>query len=116
MQPNASTPPFLPLDSPEAGLDLVGGKGASLARLASAGLPVPSGFHLTTEAYRRFVAQNDLQAVILSAAGEAVGHDHASLERASVTIRALFAGGMIPEEVAAAIAQGYAHLGAGNQR
>lgn len=59
------------------------------------------------------MAQNDLQAVILSAAGEAVGDDHASLEQASVTIRALFAGGMIPEEVAAAIAQGYAHLGAG---
>jgi phosphoenolpyruvate synthase/pyruvate phosphate dikinase len=39
----------------------VGGKGASLARLADAGLPVPGGFHVTTGAYARFVADNDLQ-------------------------------------------------------
>jgi phosphoenolpyruvate synthase/pyruvate phosphate dikinase len=28
-----------------------GGKGASLARLARAGFPVPPGFHVTTGAY-----------------------------------------------------------------
>ena len=44
----------LPLDHPEATLEKVGGKGASLARLANAGLPVPDGFHITTLAYRRF--------------------------------------------------------------
>ena len=46
----------LPLDDAAADLASVGGKGASLARLARAGLPVPGGFHVTTEAYRRFVA------------------------------------------------------------
>ncbi|ROP35430.1 PEP/pyruvate-binding domain-containing protein [Saccharothrix texasensis] len=44
----------LPLADPAADLGTVGGKGASLARLAAAGLPVPAGFHLTTHAYRRF--------------------------------------------------------------
>ncbi|TQM77993.1 pyruvate,water dikinase [Saccharothrix saharensis] len=44
----------LPLADPDADLETVGGKGASLARLAAAGLPVPGGFHLTTHAYRRF--------------------------------------------------------------
>jgi phosphohistidine swiveling domain-containing protein len=34
----------------------VGGKAASLARLAAAGLPVPPGFVLTTDAYRRLHA------------------------------------------------------------
>src|SRR5437899_12566708 len=43
----------LGLDDPAADLPAVGGKGASLARLAAAGLPVPPGFHVTTEAYRR---------------------------------------------------------------
>ncbi|MCC8246547.1 PEP/pyruvate-binding domain-containing protein [Saccharothrix luteola] len=43
----------LPLADPTADLETVGGKGASLARLAAAGLPVPAGFHLTTHAYRR---------------------------------------------------------------
>ena len=51
---------ILGLDSPDATLELVGGKGASLARLATAGLPVPPGFHITTRAYRRFVSENQL--------------------------------------------------------
>ena len=38
----------LNLADPQASLDLVGGKGASLARLAQADLPVPGGFHVTT--------------------------------------------------------------------
>src|SRR5947209_7210092 len=33
--------------------DLVGGKGLSLGLLARAGLPVPPGFCLTTDVYRR---------------------------------------------------------------
>ncbi|MGW6929553.1 PEP/pyruvate-binding domain-containing protein [Lentzea sp. NPDC054927] len=45
-------PLILPLDDPAADLAAVGGKGASLARLTRAGLPVPAGFHLTTCAYR----------------------------------------------------------------
>ncbi|WP_433273967.1 PEP/pyruvate-binding domain-containing protein [Actinosynnema sp. CS-041913] len=44
----------LPLDDPGADLAEVGGKGASLARLVRAGLPVPGGFHVTTHAYRLF--------------------------------------------------------------
>ncbi|CCH31455.1 PEP/pyruvate-binding domain-containing protein [Actinosynnema sp. NPDC047251] len=45
-------PLVLPLADPAAEPDLVGGKGASLARLVRAGLPVPDGFHVTTHAYR----------------------------------------------------------------
>ncbi|MFF0865563.1 PEP/pyruvate-binding domain-containing protein [Nonomuraea sp. NPDC003560] len=46
----------IPLDD-EAAADLgtAGGKGASLARLVRAGLPVPGGFVVTTRAYRSFV-------------------------------------------------------------
>jgi phosphoenolpyruvate synthase/pyruvate phosphate dikinase len=51
---------LLELVSPLATLERVGGKGASLARLAAAGLPVPPGFHITTAAYRRFVNENHL--------------------------------------------------------
>ena len=51
----------LPLSDPGADLETVGGKGMSLARLANAGLPVPGGFHVTTEAYRHFVSENELQ-------------------------------------------------------
>ena len=50
-----ASPFILKLNGPDATLELVGGKGASLARMAEAGLPVPPGFQITTYAYRRFV-------------------------------------------------------------
>ena len=40
--------------------ELLGGKGANLARLSSAGFPVPSGFVVTTDAYRSFVETHEL--------------------------------------------------------
>ena len=57
---NDVSPFVLALDDASATLDTVGGKGASLVRMAAAGLPVPPGFHITTSAYRRFVAANEL--------------------------------------------------------
>ncbi|MGI5507061.1 PEP/pyruvate-binding domain-containing protein [Lentzea sp. CA-135723] len=53
---------LLPLDDPQATLAVVGGKGASLARLVRAGLPVPAGFHLTTRAYRERSMEGVLEA------------------------------------------------------
>jgi pyruvate,water dikinase len=45
----------LALDDPDAVPEVVGGKGASLARLARAGVRVPPGFHVTTAAYPDFL-------------------------------------------------------------
>ena len=68
MSPQDADPLILRLGSPGANLAHVGGKGASLSRLAAAGLAVPPGFHVTTLAYRRFVGENDLFGPILAAA------------------------------------------------
>jgi phosphohistidine swiveling domain-containing protein len=100
----------LPLADPRAALETVGGKGASLARLVAAGLPVPDGFHVTTVAYRRFVAENDLQPGILAALEPVDVSQPATLEAASTTIRALFAAAQTPPDVAGAIALAYAAL------
>ncbi len=107
------TSPFiLNLDSPQATLDRVGGKGASLARMATAGLPVPPGFHITTDAYRRYVEENHLGDRILSAAAQAQGKDLAALDRASEQIQTLIARGTIPGDIAEMIRQWYGELGA----
>lgn len=61
--------------------DLLGGKGANLAEMASLGLPVPPGFTITTEVCRAFFADGDrlpedLRAEIMSALaviGQTVG-------------------------------------------
>ncbi|MBB6554187.1 PEP/pyruvate-binding domain-containing protein [Nonomuraea rubra] len=88
----------LPLDDPAADLATVGGKGASLARMAGAGLPVPGGFHVTTEAYRAFVA--GFHDEILRAAAE----DPAR-------IPPLFAAHDVPGELAEEIRRAHAALG-----
>ncbi|MBZ5707900.1 PEP/pyruvate-binding domain-containing protein [Nannocystis pusilla] len=103
----------LPLAAQTASLDQVGGKGVSLARMAIAGLPVPDGFHLTTAAYRRFVAETGLAAVIEAHAGEAAGDDADALARASAAIAARFAAAPLPDELAAALRRAYAALGGG---
>ena len=103
-------PYTLPLSDPQADLATVGGKGASLAKLAQAGLPVPDGFHVTTAAYREFVAANGLQARILAALKAVDPAQPATLDAASQAIGQLFAGAEIPAPLAEAITQAYAAL------
>ncbi len=100
----------LPLADPGATLETVGGKGASLARLVAAGLPVPGGFHVTTAAYRRFVADNNLKPGIDTALAQVDVSQPATLERTSQAIGELFAGAQTPPDVASAIALAYASL------
>ncbi len=105
------SPWILPLASEEVALALVGGKGASLMRLATRGFPVPPGFLITTAAYRRFVTENSLQAEIDGAVRGVDGSDPAALERAATAISERFAGGIVPHAIAVAILQAYAALG-----
>jgi lysophospholipase L1-like esterase len=104
-------PLVLPLMDAAASLAAAGGKGASLARMAAAGLPVPSGFHVTTAAYRRFVDANGLQESILTAVSAARSEEPATLDDAARQIAALFAAGAVPGDVAGAIGDAYATLG-----
>ena len=71
-------------------LELLGGKGRSLTNLVNHGFHVPTGFHVTTSAYKDFVAENDLQSKILACAKPALVNGQASFEQASHEIRALF--------------------------
>jgi len=83
---NTSGLTVFPVASTTASLELVGGKGRSLARLAAAGLPVPTGFLVSTRAYRDFVEANGLQRPILDLVADVTPHDAASAERASTSI------------------------------
>ena len=101
---------ILTLSDPQATLENVGGKGMSLAKLTRAGLPVPGGFHVTTAAYRQFVAANDLQAKIIAALRIADAAVPASLETASRSIYELFEHAHIPADVSDAIVDAYQAL------
>jgi len=102
---------ILPLDATDASLEVVGGKGKSLATMAAAGFPVPRGFLLTTTAYRDFVRENRLGAAILSLATNVSGQDAASSESVSADIHALFEGAVLSDQVITDIQRAYAELG-----
>ncbi len=93
-----------------ADVNLVGGKGANLGELTSAGFPAPPGFCLTTEAYRVFVAANQLLPEILRLGRSAQADGPEALETVSAQMRALFAAGQFPTDLAAEIQSAYAQL------
>ncbi|NNG18142.1 hypothetical protein HJ590_00875 [Naumannella sp. ID2617S] len=86
-------------------LPLAGGKGANLGELVAAGLPVPDGFVLTTDAYRHFIHANDLADRIRE-----LVTSHAP-ERAAAEIARLFGEGELPSEVGSMLTEAYARLG-----
>ncbi len=71
-------------------METVGGKGASLARLACAGFPVPDGFLIPTAAYLDYVASNDLKKRILSRLTNLPFDEPAASQEASAEIRGWF--------------------------
>jgi phosphoenolpyruvate synthase/pyruvate phosphate dikinase len=103
-------PYTLPLSDPQATLENVGGKGASLARLAAAGLPVPGGFHITTAAYDEFVAANELEPRILAALEKVDASQLSTLEAAAIAIHDLFMDAALPEVIAGAVRAAYEGL------
>ena len=48
-----------PIKTTQNQLDLVGGKGRSLARMSCADFDVPGGFLVTTDAYKKFINDVD---------------------------------------------------------
>jgi rifampicin phosphotransferase len=100
----------LSLDDRRAILETVGGKGASLARLLRAGVPVPGGFHLTTAAYEQVVAVNDLENGIQAALEKIETSNPDTLESASGEIEELFLRGSMPQDISEAISRAYASL------
>jgi pyruvate,water dikinase len=89
-------------------IDQAGGKGANLGELTRAGLPVPPGFVIVTDAYRGYVADHQLADKIAALA--APTDDPAGYDSASEQIRALFSDD-VSDELRAEIAAAYGELG-----
>ena len=104
---------ILSLADERATLERVGGKGASLAKMAAGGLPVPDGFHITTQAYQAFVDANKLQNQIRRILKTVDAAIPASLEDASQKIGALFAHGQVPARMVDEVRAAYAALNGG---
>ena len=96
-----------------AEVQVAGGKGASLSRMALAGLPVPPGFVVSATAFARFLDAHGIAGQILEALERVDPASRPSLEAASREIKALIRSLEVPPEIASAIAAAYAELGGG---
>ena len=117
--PDGSTAPglILRLSHVDGGmLPLVGGKAANLGELIAAGLPVPDGFCLTTQAYREATGTvrdgvlaelGNLQAARQPGTAGEAAELAAVAGRAREAIRAI----PVPPRIVAAVEQAYAALG-----
>jgi phosphoenolpyruvate synthase/pyruvate phosphate dikinase len=101
---------IVPLDSQVYSLEIVGGKDRSLAKLTNAGFDVPDGFKVTTQAYRQFVAEHDLQSRILEPAKPRIVEGHTSFEQASSDINSLFHEHSLNDEIVQEIVNAYENL------
>ncbi|WP_322509553.1 PEP/pyruvate-binding domain-containing protein [Anaerolinea sp.] len=98
-------------DSSALSLDLSGGKGANLAKLAQAGFPVPQGMILTTPAYLEFVLHNQLEDFIRSTIASLSNPTLEELEKASEAIRAQFRRGQFPDHLKQELLSAYQRMG-----
>ena len=98
------------LNTTNDALEIVGGKGRSLAKMINSGFAVPGGFVVTTSAYTAFVDANNMQDEILKLAKPEVVEGRTSFENASKSIQQLFTDGNLPADLDKAIREAYAEL------
>jgi pyruvate,water dikinase len=91
---------------------VVGGKGASLGELVRAGLPVPPGFVVTTQAFERAMRVADPAGAIGAQLAALPGTDLAAIEHATAAIRGQITAAPIGADLATAITAAYLALGA----
>lgn len=93
----------------------VGGKGANLGEMTSAGLPIPPGFVVTAEAYLEAIDHAGIRRRLLDGFREAAAaaDDPGRLTTAAAALREAVRGVPIPDDVRAAILGEYHRLGDG---
>lgn len=91
-------------------LPRVGGKNAGLGEMTRAGLRVPPGFAVTTDAYRDLLEEAGLGPEIAKMLDRLDGADLAAVEQAGRAIREMVGAAAIPARVEDAIAEAYALL------
>jgi pyruvate,water dikinase len=90
---------------------LVGGKGANLGELTAAGLPVPPGFVVTSEAYRHAIEEAGVGPGLARVLGEARPDDPSALAEAAAESQDLVRQVPLPDDLRAAVLDAYHRLG-----
>ncbi|HLI16523.1 MAG TPA: phosphoenolpyruvate synthase [Acidimicrobiales bacterium] len=90
---------------------LVGGKGANLGEMTRAGLPVPPGFVITSEAYLEAVERSGQRDALRRLLADVRPEDPASLASTAAQAQELLRRTPVPPELAAEVLAAYRELG-----
>ncbi len=93
---------------------IAGGKGASLSRMAAAGLPVPPGFVVSAAAFRAFLESCGGVELIAAVTGRLDIDAPAAVEQAAASIRQLIVSTPLPSPLAQSIQSAHAALAHGD--
>lgn len=94
-----------------ADIPRVGGKGANLGEMIGAGLPVPDGFVVTTEAFLETLDQNAVRSTLIELFASVDADDADALATVSQQCRDLIHSSTLPESVSTAITNAFTALG-----
>jgi pyruvate,water dikinase len=89
---------------------VAGGKGANLGEMTRAGLPVPPGYVVTVDAYRRFLQASGIADEVAARLARLDVDDPAQLRDVSEALQALVRRAPMPDEVRQAIVSAYGEL------
>ncbi len=78
---------------------IAGGKGASLGEMTQAGIPVPEGFVILSEAFERFVEKTEIKADIDAILHKVKHDDINTVENASEEIKGIIMSEEIPNDI-----------------
>jgi pyruvate,water dikinase len=95
-----------------ADVGIAGGKGASLGEMTQAGIPVPPGFVVLTDAFERFLDETDLRQEVRAELAKVDQNVVHTAERASEQIQNLIKREEMPQDIASEIQQAFKQLDA----
>lgn len=90
----------------------VGGKGASLGEMTSIGLPVPQGFVVTAQAFRRFLQLTKLEDSIFDILEKLDVDDNDALNATADKVKAMVSSAKMPGAIKKEITDSYKKMGA----
>ncbi len=91
-------------------IPLVGGKGANLGEMYNAGLPIPPGFVVTAEVFRKFITSTKIDKQIFDILDTTNVDDNDQLDNSAMKVQRLILNAEMQEDLKAEIKEAYENL------
>ena len=88
-------------------VDIAGGKGANLGELTQAGIPVPSGFVITSATYQKFMDETGITQKIMDILDALDVNNNKELQESAREIKKIIIETEIPDEISSLIIESY---------